>query len=225
MLAIPARPVLALQAVPASSASASASNAHPRGDASEAKKEESGDDVYKHSASVRLLGKWLHLDEETASKVFEYLNFAILAGAVLFYLLKNLPKTFRANREEIQHQLVDARTATEQAQERLAAIEQRLRKLDQEIAAISKQAEEDSVADEARIKASMESERLRIIDSATKDIAAAGSAAQRDLRRFAASLAIDRATQRLVVTEDDDRSLMQEFTQKLSQEAQMRGKN
>jgi F-type H+-transporting ATPase subunit b len=224
-LAVPARPAFALHAASAAAAPADASNSPSYGNAGKVQKEESGDDVYRHSASVRLLGKWLHLDEEAAAKVFEYLNFAILAGAILFYLLKNLPKAFRANRKEIERQLVDARTATKQAQERLAAIEERLRRLDQEIAAISKQADEDSIADEARIKASMEAERQRIVDAATKDIAAAGSAAQRDLRRFAASLAIERATQRLVLSGDDDRFLMQEFTQKLSHQAQSGGKN
>jgi F-type H+-transporting ATPase subunit b len=186
---------------------------------------ESGDDVYRHSASVKFLGRWLHLDKESAARLFEYINFAILAGAILFALSKYLPKTFRANREGIQHRLLDARTATEQAHQRLAAIEQRLGRLDEEIAAISKQAEKDSVDDEARIKASIEEERRRIVESASKDIAAAASAAQRDLKRFAAGLAVDRAAQRLVLTEDDDRGLLQEFAQSLGQHAQGRGES
>jgi F-type H+-transporting ATPase subunit b len=180
--------------------------------------QEPGDDVYRHSASVKLIGRWLHLDKESAAELFEYLNFAILAGAILYALSKYLPKTFRANREDIQHRLVDARTATEQAHERLTAIEQRLSHLDEEIAAISKQAEKDSVEDEARIKASIEDERHRIVDAASKDIAAAASAAQRDLKRFAAGLAVDRASQKVVLTEDDDRDLMQEFAQSLGQQ-------
>jgi F-type H+-transporting ATPase subunit b len=191
--------------------------------------QESGDDVYRHSASVRLLGRWLHLDKETAARLFEYLNFAIMGGAVLFALLKYLPKTFRENREKIQHDLVDARTATEQAHERLAAIEQRLGHLDAEIAAISKQAEKDGVEDEARIKASIETERQRIVESINKDIAAAASAAQRDLKQFAAGLAVDRALQRLTLTADEDRALLSEFVEELAQgrsrQTQGRGEN
>ena len=186
---------------------------------------ESGDDLYRHSASVKLIARWLHLDKESAARLFEYINFAILAGAILFALLKYLPKTFRANRENIEHRLLDARSATEEAHQRLAAIEQRLGRLDEEIAAISKQAEKDSVDDEARIKASIEEERRRIVDSVSKDIAAATSAAQRDLKRFAAGLAVDRAAQRLVLTEDDDRGLLDEFAQSLGQHAQGRGES
>jgi F-type H+-transporting ATPase subunit b len=184
---------------------------------------ESGDNVYRHSPSVRWLAAVLHVDKETAARVFEYLNFAILAGAVLFGLLKILPKSFRANRENIQRQLVDARTATQEAHERLAAIEQRLSRLDEEIAAISKQAEKDSVEDEARIKASIEVERKRIVEAVNKDIAAAGSAAQRELKRFAAGLSVERAAQRISLTEDDDRALLQEFVQRLGHETRAGG--
>jgi F-type H+-transporting ATPase subunit b len=166
-----------------------------------ADEEEPSDDVYRHSASVRMMGSWLHLDQETAARLFEYLNFAVLAGAVLFALLKILPKTFRQNKVDIQHRLLDARTATQQANERLSAIEQRLARLDEEILAFSKQAEKDSVEDEARIKSSIEAER------------------------FAAGLAVDRAGQKMSLTQDDDRALLQEFTQGLSRQAHSGGKN
>jgi len=211
----------ALQAAPADPGPA-AKSAQPATDATE---QESGDDVYRHSASIKLLASWLHLDKETAARLFEYLNFAIVAGAILFALMKYLPKTFRANREDIQHRLVDARTATEQANERLAAIEQRLSRLGEEIAAIGTQAEKDSFQDEARIKASIETERQRIVEAVTRDIAAASSAAQRDLKRFAAGLAVDRAAQRIALTEDDDRALVREFSQSLGKQARNGDKN
>jgi F-type H+-transporting ATPase subunit b len=207
-----------------SPASADASKAQPAADQQDSESD-SGDDVYRHSASVKWLGGWMHLGKESSARLFEYLNFAILAGAILFALLKYLPKTFRENREKIQRQLADARKATEEAHERLAAIEQRLGRLDEEIAAISKQAEKDSVEDEARIKASIEAERKRIVDGVTKDIAAAGSAAQRDLKQFAAGLAVDRAAERIALTEADDHALMQEFAQSLGHQGGARKEN
>jgi F-type H+-transporting ATPase subunit b len=217
-LGLPAR---ALQAAPTEPAP-TANSTQPSAGTTE---QESGDDVYRHSNSVRMLGRWLHLDEESSARLFEYLNFAILAGAILFAMFKYLPKTFRANREDIQHRLLDARTATEQANERLAAIEQRLSRLDEEIAAIARQAEKDSVEDEARIKASIETERQRIVEAVGRDIAAASSAAQRDLKRFAAELAVDRAAQRIALTEDDDRALVREFSSSLRLQARNGGMN
>jgi F-type H+-transporting ATPase subunit b len=191
----------------------------------ESPEQDTGNNVYRHSASVQWLARWLHMDKEAAARLFEYLNFAILAGAILFALRKYLPKTFRENRKNIQQRLLDARTATEQAHERLAAIEQRLGRLDEEIAAISKQAEKDSVEDEARIKATIEEERRRIVAATSQDIAAAASAAQRELKRFAAGLAVDRAAQRIALTEDDDRGLMEEFAHSLGQHTQGRGES
>jgi F-type H+-transporting ATPase subunit b len=217
-LGLPAR---ALQSAPAGSAPA-ATSGQPSADATE---QETGEDVYRHSASVKLLGRWLHLDKETAARLFEYLNFAVLAGAVLFALLKYLPKTFRAQREDIQHRLLDARTATEQANQRLSAIEERLSRLDEEIASIAKQAEKDGVEDEARIKESIETERQRITEAVSRDIAAASGAAQRDLKRFAAGLAVDRAGQRIALSEDDDRALVQEFSKSLGMQARNGDKN
>jgi F-type H+-transporting ATPase subunit b len=208
----------ALQAAPANASQSAQSSA-------DTTEQETGEDVFRHSASVKYLARFFHVDTETAARIFEYLNFAVLAGAVLFALLKYLPKNFRAQREDIQHRLADARTATEQANERLAAIEQRLARLDEEIAAITQQAEKDSVEDEARIKASIETERQRIVEAVTRDIAAASSAAQRDLKCFAAGLAVDRAAQRLVLTEEDDRALVQEFSQSLGRQARNGGKN
>ena len=190
-------------------------NTNPQKPGVDSLEQEPGDDLYRHSPSVKMMGGWFHLDKEQAAETFEYFNFALLAGAILYGLAKILPKTFRANREAIQHKLEEARTATQEANERLAAIEKKLGGLWEEIAAISKQAEKDSAEDEARIKASIEEERKRIVDSAGKDIAAASSAAQRDLKRFAADLAVERATHKLALTEEDDRVLMQEFVSAL----------
>jgi F-type H+-transporting ATPase subunit b len=205
MLCLAGIPARALQAAPAESTNATQATEN----------QGSEKDVYRHSPSVTTMGQWFSLDQEPAARLFEWLNFAVLAGVILFVAGKYLPRTFRENREQIRRQLVEARIATEHGKERLTAIEQRLARLDEEIAAISKQAEKDSVEDEARIKASLKAEREKIVAASTRDIAAAASAAQRDLKRFAAGLAVDRAAQRLVLTADDDRELVREFSQSL----------
>jgi F-type H+-transporting ATPase subunit b len=61
----------------------------------------------------------------------------------------------------------------------------------------------------------MEGEKEKIVASAEQEIAAAGAAAERSLRRFAAELAVDRASARLHLTEGDDRTLIQEFAASL----------
>jgi F-type H+-transporting ATPase subunit b len=171
--------------------------------------------TFKHSASVRAFARMFHLSPETASVVFWALNALLLFGLVGYFLLKALPKAFRSRRELLQRQLEEARKATEEANERLRVVEERLSRLDSEIAAVRAQAEQDSANDEARVKQSLEEERRKIVSSAEQEIASAGATAERQLRKFAAGLALDRATTRLHLTEGDDRALIQEFASSL----------
>ncbi len=172
--------------------------------------------VFKHSGSVRAFGHFFHLSPETASTIFWALNFLILVLFVGFFIVKALPKMFRERRQTIEKQLVEARVATERAQERLRVVEDRLSRLDAEIASVREHAEADSLGDEARIKATIEEERKKIVHSAEQEIIAAGAAAERRLRRFAAELAVERATARLAITEEDDRALVREFSRGLA---------
>jgi F-type H+-transporting ATPase subunit b len=204
---------------------ASAPSAQPnygKMDAPETSSEEEG---YRHSSTVQAIGKVLHTDTETAAKLFEDFNSAVIIIAVLAFLIKALPKAFRKRSETIQKELAEARSATEDANKRLSAVEARLARLDSEIDAIRKQAEHDSVEDEKRIKAALEEERKRIIESAEQEIEAFGSAAQRDLKRLAAELAVDRALQRIHLGADADRILVKNFAADLSGTAIKGGQN
>lgn len=167
--------------------------------------------VFKHSSSVRAFGNLFHLSPDAASLWFWGLNFILLAVFVGYFLVKLVPRTFRARRHLIENQLVEARTATEQANTRLQAVEERLGRLDSEIAAIRASAERDTRQDEQHIKASMEEERRKIIQSAESEIAAAGAAAERRLRTFAAELAVERASRRIQLSDNEDRQLIRQF--------------
>ena len=86
--------------------------------------------VYRHSEMVKKVGAMFGMNPEQAATSFEIFNFAILAILLLWLLAKTLPKTFRNRSGVIQKQLVDARTATEEAAARLSGVEARLSKLD-----------------------------------------------------------------------------------------------
>jgi F-type H+-transporting ATPase subunit b len=97
--------------------------------------------------------------------------------------------------------------------------------LDEEIAAIRSQAEREGVAEEARMKALIEDERQRIVASAEQEIAAAALTARRELKRFAAELAINRARQMVSVDDASDLALVRQFTQELGEGARNGGRN
>jgi F-type H+-transporting ATPase subunit b len=182
-------------------------------------------DAYLHSPSVRSLGAKFGLNPEQAATTFTVLNFVILAILVGWFLIRTLPKTFRNRNTAIQKQLVDARVATEEASARLNNVEQRLGKLDEQIAAIRVQSEKDAAADEQRIKAAVEDEKQKILAAAEQEIAAASTHARRRIQEYAAELAIDQAAKKLVVSAETDRLLVQSFARRLTGDDSKEGHN
>jgi len=180
------------------------------------KQEEDANDAYRKSATVRTLGAKLGLNPDQAATTFTVLNFVVLVALVGWFLLKTLPKAFRNRNTAIQKHLVEARTATEEANVRLTSVEARLSKLDEQIAALRTQSEKDAANDEQRIKASVEEEKQRILAAAEQEIAAASSNAQRQLQQYAANLAIEQAARKLVVSAETDRLLVQDFARRLT---------
>jgi F-type H+-transporting ATPase subunit b len=180
------------------------------------KQEVDENDAYRKSATVRALGAKLGLNPDQAATTFTALNFVVLVVLVGWFLLKTLPKTFRNRNTAIQKHLVEARTATEEANVRLSGVEARLSKLDEQIAALRAQSEKDAANDEQRIKASVEEEKQKMLAAAEQEIAAASTNAQRQLQQYAANLAIEQAARKLVVTAETDRLLVQDFARRLT---------
>jgi F-type H+-transporting ATPase subunit b len=208
-----AQDAAAAPAATAPAASTAASTA-----ANQPAKEEAGEsenEAMRHSAVVKALGHALHMQPEPAAKLFEIINFAILLGAIVYALKRKLPSAFSSRTSGIQKNLAEARTATESANIRLAAVEERLSRMDTEIATIRTQAEQDAALDEQRIKAAAEEDKQKIIAAAEQEIVAATAQAQRQIRRFAAEMVIEQATKRLQISADLDRQLIEEFAGKL----------
>lgn len=181
--------------------------------------------AYRESPMVQKMGKMIGLNASQSANAFELTNFALLAFFVIFGLAKIMPKMLRDRTATIQKNLVDARTATEEARERLSSVEERLSRLDGEIAAMRTHAEQGSVADEQRIKATVEEEKKKILAAAEQEIAAATMHAQKQLQQHAAELAIEQAARKLVVSAETDRLLVQGFAQRLTADESKKGQN
>jgi F-type H+-transporting ATPase subunit b len=194
----------------AQDSSAATAQSAPKSDA-EGSGGEENNDQFRHAAIVQSIARTLHVSTEMAAQIFEDLNSGILIFLILFFVLKTVPKALRGRTATIQKQLVEARSATEVANERLSAVEARLARLGEDIEAIRQQTDHDIVEDEKRIKQSLEEERARIVRSAEQEIESAGAAAQRDLKRFAADLAIERAAKSIQLTAESDKALVERF--------------
>lgn len=218
-LAIGASPVAVAQA-PADQATPAQRSAQPEGksaadvsDAPKAEQKSEADETaqFRHSPSVKWFARLLHVDVETAATIFEYFNFAVVVFAIGIPLFRMLPKIFRKRASKLNADLETAQAMTDDANDRLRAIESKLAGLDAEIGAIRSQVEEQMRTDEANSKTAIEQETARIVAAAEQEIVMAGVQTQRALKEFAANLAIDRALSQLTLDAETDRMLIDEF--------------
>lgn len=173
-------------------------------------------EAMRHSPAVQNLARRFGMSTENMARLLEDLNSAILIIAILWFVFRFVPKIYRNRSGKLQKDLFDARSATTEANERLAVVEERLSKLGIEIDAIRRQTEQDSVNDEKRIHESLEAEKQRLLASVDQEIEAAGAAARRDLKKYAANLAVERAMSELRLSEDEDRMLIRSFGKDLN---------
>jgi len=171
---------------------------------------------FKHSSSVVWVAKVTGLDLEHAYILCVILNFVVIAIAIIWISKKHLPGAFRNRTASIQKAMEEARKASEDANRRLAEIEARLSKLDAEIAGMRAQAEEDAAAEEHRIEAAAADDARKIVESAQQEIAAAAKSARRELKEYAANLAVSLAKKQIRVDAPTDQVLVRHFAQQLS---------
>jgi F-type H+-transporting ATPase subunit b len=181
-------------------------------DAPETEKEHN---AYLYSPSVQWISKKVGLPVQTLSHLFEWLNSGILLFVVFYFLLKALPGIFKRRQERLQKDLVEARNLSEDAKRRLAMIEERLSHLDGEIEAFRERSERESADEERRMHEALEVERQRIVHSAEQEIEAASAVAQRNLRRYAAELAVGQVRTSLKLDVSRDKALIAEFAKTL----------
>jgi len=170
----------------------------------------------KFSPSVRWLAGYLHLTPNGGYWVGIFFDFGILALLIAVMLKKNLPAMFRTRTQTIQQGILEARKASEGANQRLAEIETRLGKLDAEIAALRAAAEQETAAEEKRIRAAAEQDARRMVENAEAEIAAAAKLARRELKAYTADLAVGLAERRLQVDARTDQELVRTFTSELT---------
>jgi len=179
--------------------------------------EEEEDNVnLTHAGPIRWLARKTGLSVHQAHLVALSLNFAIVVVVVFWAARKYLPAMFRDRSQSIQQALEEARAASQDANRRLADIENRLRQLDVEIGQMQATAEKEADAEEARILKAAEEDIRKVVLAAEQEIAAAAKQARRELTTHTAGLAIALARQQINVDSDTDRILVRTFASKLA---------
>lgn len=182
--------------------------------------EEGGDPhaEFKYSASVKWLAQTTGMEVTTAYWVSVVFNFLVMAVILYILLGKKTVAFFRDRTDSIQNAMEEARRASEDANARLAQIEGRLSRLDSEVAELRNASEADAAAEDKRLQESAREDAARIVRHAEQEIEAAARLARRDLRAYAAELAVSLAEKKINVTPAADEELVRNFTDRLDRD-------
>jgi len=170
----------------------------------------------KHAKPVQWLARKIDWSVHGTHLLLSILNFLIVVIVVAWAGAKFLPGIFRRRTSAIQQALQEARVASQDANRRLADIENRLRQLDVEIGQMQATAEKEAVAEEDRIENAAEDDVQKVVRAAEQEIAAAAKQARRELSTHTAELALGLARQQIHVDSNTDQVLVRSFASGLS---------
>jgi F-type H+-transporting ATPase subunit b len=154
---------------------------------------------------------------DTAAEIFKWINFAIVAGVIVWVFGKKLPSVFRARAEAISSAITSATSAKAAADAQLREAETRLANLQKEVAELRAVAEKEATAEVDRLRAATQSDAQKIAAAAKAEIEAAERAARLQLKALAANLAVDGAESLLAkqLTPKAQESLISNFVKSL----------
>ncbi len=173
---------------------------------------------FKYSPAIQWVAKHLNGDPRLAYLISLIVNFGLLA--LFFYMLlrSKLPQMFRDRTSAIQQGIRQAQAASAEAAARLKQVEAHLAKLDAEVSDIRREAEQNAIAEEARIRKAAEEDKQKVVEAAGSEISAIARNARRELKSFVASLAVDLASHKIRVDEGTDHALVREFVDHLGKD-------
>ncbi len=127
------------------------------------------------------------------TEVFEWVNLGILIAFLIYVLRKPVSQFFNQRLAAIRDGLEEGRKALAAAQAQMAVVEEKLRRLDQEVASLNTSAMEEIKAEAERMRRTSEQETARILEAAGHSIASATLSAKLELKNFAARQASELA--------------------------------
>jgi F-type H+-transporting ATPase subunit b len=129
--------------------------------------------------------------------LWRWVNFAILAAGLGYLMAKYLPPFFAASDAAIQKDIAEARQAKQDSDQRAASIDQHVSRLGAEIEAFRVQAHQEMEREGQPIREETATHIRKINAQAQVEIESASKAARREVRLYAANLALDLAAQRV----------------------------
>ena len=125
-------------------------------------------------------------------ELWKFVNLFVFVAILVFILTRKvkLGEAFKTRRENIKLELQRAQQERDAALAKLKEVEERLARLDTEVATIQEQAKREAAEERERIAKSTEAEITKLGEQARREIESAGKAAKHDLRVYAAETAV-----------------------------------
>ena len=175
--------------------------------------EKSAGEATEHSTEVSPIWKWA--------------NFAILAVGIGYGMAKGLPPLFRSRTKEIQQGIAEAQQMKQDAEKRSAEMDARLNSLGADIEKFRTQSAAEMQQEGDRIGRETAAQIKKIEQQAAVEIESVGKTARRQLKEYAAELALGLAEERLRLRIDGaaESALVDDFVRDLERKAVQGSKN
>ncbi len=146
-----------------------------------------------------------------------FFNLALVVGVVVWAARKPLASFFVNRSRLIREELEEAQKARHDAERRLAEVEARMSRLDDELEEIRAAAEREAREEQDRLLEEAERDADKIVGRTRAEISGMTRAAQLELQAHAVELSIKLAEERIRrdITDEDRGRLFQDFVAKL----------
>ncbi len=157
--------------------------------------------------------------------VWQIVNIAIVVGLLVYLLRRPAPTFFNTRAKEIEDLLEKAMREKEEANARLKEVESKMAHLSDEVAEIERSSKEAAEAERQRVLEEAEAAKERIRSDAAEEMERRLKEARRDLRAYAADLAVKMAKEILAdnIAESDESRLQERFMSSMEDEGHERG--
>jgi F-type H+-transporting ATPase subunit b len=155
--------------------------------------------------------------QQATENLFKWINFALVAGVIVWLGLKKGPVFFAGRAEAIGSAIQKSTAAKKLADQHLNDAETKLLNLEKEVAEMRASAQRESAAEAERIRKLTQSDAQKIDAAAKAEIDAAERATRLELKALAANLAVNGAQSLLAqqLTPAAQESLINNFVKTL----------
>jgi F-type H+-transporting ATPase subunit b len=149
--------------------------------------------------------------------VGRWFNLLLVVGVLVWFTRKPLANFFAGRSQAIRDQLAEAQKARLEAEAKLAEMELRMSRLDDELKDIARTSEKEAQDEYQRLIASAEQDAQKIVDRSRQEIEGMTRTAQKELKLHAAELSVRLAEEMIQsgITKEDHERLAARFVEKL----------